>query len=173
MLMVPTGNPGTPWGEIHEYDLKKWATYYGKALDGLHMPFNFALLNTPWEAKAMRSLVDALEAAVPEGAWPNYVLGNHDDQRLLTRVGPDAARVGAMLLLTLRGTPTLYYGDEIGMAEAVIPQEMVQDPWGITVPGLSRDVVVHPCSGMISTTPGSQKPLKHGCQCSRVMNRPT
>jgi len=126
-------------GEIHEYDFEKWALYYGKELDELHMPFNFALLDADWDASAIRKVVDDLEAAIPEGAWPNYVLGNHDDQRMVTRIGALQARVAAMLLLTLRGTPTLYYGDELGMPESVIPDELVQDPWGISVPGLSRD----------------------------------
>ena len=126
-------------GEIHEYDFEKWASYYGRALDELHMPFNFALLDAAWEATAIRKVVDDLEAAIPEGAWPNYVLGNHDDQRMVTRIGALQARVAAMLLLTLRGTPTLYYGDELGMPESAIPDELVQDPWGISVPGLSRD----------------------------------
>jgi alpha-glucosidase len=44
-----------------------------------------------------------------------------------------------MLLLTLRGTPTIYYGDELGMIDAVIPYEQQQDPWGLNVPGLGRD----------------------------------
>ena len=126
-------------GEIHEYDFDTWATYYGKDLDELHMPFNFALLDADWEATAIRKVVDDLEAALPQGAWPNYVLGNHDEQRMVTRLGQAQARVAAMLLLTLRGTPTLYYGDELGMPESHIPDELVQDPWGITVPGLSRD----------------------------------
>ena len=60
-------------------------------------------------------LIDEYEAALPAGGWPNWVLGNHDKPRIASRVGADQARVAAMLLLTLRGTPTLYYGDEIGM----------------------------------------------------------
>ena len=63
-------------------------------------------------------------------------LGNHDQHRLASRIGPAQARVGAMLLLTLRGTPTLYYGDEIGMVDVPIPLEQVQDPWEKNVPGL-------------------------------------
>src|SRR5262249_22293977 len=69
-------------------------------------------------------------------AWPNWVLGNHDKSRIATRVGPAQARVAAMLLLTLRGTPTMYYGDEIGMHDVIIPVEEVQDPFEKNVPGL-------------------------------------
>jgi alpha-glucosidase len=133
------GNPRMSVGEIHIYDWQRWASYYGQHLDELHMPFNFALLNVPWEARVVREVVDALEAAIPAGAWPNYVLGNHDESRLATRYGRAQARVAAMLLLTLRGTPTLYYGDEIGMADVPVPPDRQQDPWGLRVPGLGRD----------------------------------
>jgi alpha-glucosidase len=126
-------------GEIHIFDWQDWASYYGKNLDEIHMPFNFTLLGVKWQAQTVRSLVDGLEAALPPGAWPNYVLGNHDESRLASRLGMDAARTAAMLLLTLRGTPTLYYGDEIGMTDVPVPAEKVQDPWGKRVPGLGRD----------------------------------
>jgi alpha-glucosidase len=132
-------SPRTSVGEIHIYDWQQWASYYGQHLDELHMPFNFALLNVPWEAQDVRGVVGALEAAIPAGAWPNYVLGNHDEPRLATRYGRSQARVAAMLLLTLRGTPTLYYGDEIGMADVPIPPGRQQDPWGLRVPGVGRD----------------------------------
>ena len=75
-----TERPRYSVGEIHEYDFTRWARYYGENLDELHMPFNFALLNVAWDARAVREVVDALEAALPEGAWPNYVLGNHDEK---------------------------------------------------------------------------------------------
>jgi glycosidase len=127
-------------GEIHIFDWKEWASYYGKNLDELHMPFNFALLRAPWQAEALRGVVDGLEAALPPGAWPNYVLGNHDEPRLASRYGREQAGVAAMLLLTLRGTPTLYQGDELGMVNGEIPFDQQQDPFGIRVPGLGRDV---------------------------------
>jgi glycosidase len=125
-------------GEIHEEDLAVWASYYG-AGDELHLPFNFSLLHAPWEANAVRRRVEALEAALPAGAWPNYVLGNHDEPRLASRLGEQAARVAAMLLLTLRGTPTLYYGDELGLPQLEVPPERQQDPFGRRVPGRGRD----------------------------------
>jgi glycosidase len=136
-------------GEIHIFDWVKWAEYYGQDLDELHMPFNFALLGVKWQAQAVRQVVDALERSLPPGAWPNYVLGNHDESRLASRYGPVQARVAAMLLLTLRGTPTLYYGDEIGMADVPIPTEQQQDPWGRRVPGLGRD----PCRTPMQWSP--------------------
>jgi alpha-glucosidase len=82
----------------------------------------------------MRKSVDDLEAALPDFAWPNYVLGNHDQTRLATRFGGQAqARLAAMLLLTLRGTPTLYYGDELGLENGIIPTDKVQDPQGLNL----------------------------------------
>jgi alpha-glucosidase len=108
------------------------------------MPFNFILIYLPWRARAFRWAVNAYEAAlrrqqelVPTAVfWPNHVLGNHDEHRIASRFGKAQARVAAMLLLTLRGTPTLYYGDEIGMTDVEIPPERQQDPWGKQVPGL-------------------------------------
>ena len=125
-------------GEIY-LPVEKLAAYYGVGLDGAHLPFNFALIETPWRADAVASLIDRYEGSLPAGAWPNWVLGNHDRPRLASHVGPEQARVAAMLLLTLRGTPTLYYGDEIGMTQVPIPPERVRDPWGLNVPGQGRD----------------------------------
>jgi alpha-glucosidase len=122
-------------GEIHIFDWPKWAEFYGKNLDELHMPYNFALIFARWDPAIIGGIVDAIEKAVPPGGWPNYVLGNHDEHRLASRIGAEAARVATMLLLTLRGTPTLYYGDEIGMHDVEIPPELEQDPWGKRVPG--------------------------------------
>ena len=126
-------------GEVHIFDWEEWVEYYGEYLDELHMPFNFALLSPDWEAEAVRDVVDALEGSLPEGAWPNYVLGNHDEPRLATRYGEDEARVAAMLLLTLRGTPTLYYGDEIGMTDVHIPADRQKDPWVLETAESGRD----------------------------------
>ncbi len=117
---------GELWGE-----LPRWVRYYGELGDELQLPFNFRLMREPWQASAMRRSVDELEAALPSFAWPNYVLGNHDQPRLASRFGGQSqARVAAMLLLTLRGTPTLYYGDELSLENGQIPPEKVQDPQG-------------------------------------------
>jgi alpha-glucosidase len=110
--------------------------YYGVDLTGFHLPFNFHLISTPWNPVAVAALIDAYEAALPRGAWPNWVLGNHDRSRVASRLGPEQARIAAMLLLTLRGTPTIYQGEELGMTDVPIPAERVQDPWEKNVPGL-------------------------------------
>lgn len=130
------------YGELHEYDLTKWARYFGTSLNSLHLPGNFSLLTLRYEAAHARALIEAVERATPEGAWPNYVLGNHDEVRLATRYGGEAqAKLLAFMLLTLRGTPVWYAGDELGIAEVPIPRDQIQDPWGIRVPeaGVGRD----------------------------------
>jgi alpha-glucosidase len=117
------------------------ARCYGLQNDELHMPFNFQLLEADWDAGEMRRLVEEMEAALPDFGWPNYVLGNHDRKRLATRYGGAAqARAAAMMLLTLRGTPTFYYGDELGLFEGNVPPEKIQDPQGVNLgPERSRD----------------------------------
>jgi alpha-glucosidase len=114
--------------------------YYGEQLDEAHLPFNFQLVTMPlWEASTVRQVVEAYEAALPLGAWPNWVLSNHDRPRVATRVGREQAPIAQMLLLTLRGTPTCYYGDELGMQNVVVPPELMHDPKGKEHPENSRD----------------------------------
>src|SRR5688500_16550979 len=116
--------------------VERLMAYYGVELAGLHLPFNFQLIHAQWEASTIAAIARNYEAALPAGAWPNWVLGNHDRSRIASRVGNRQARVAALLLLTLRGTPTLYYGDELGLRDGVIPPERVRDPWEKNVPGL-------------------------------------
>ena len=130
------GNEKFMVGETHEYDPVKWATLFGPDNDEMHMPGNFGLLHNEWSAKAVRAHVEGIEAATPPGGWPNYVLSNHDDPRTATRVGSNQAEVAMMLLLTLRGTPTIYNGEELGMQDVAIPADRVRDPFGLRVPGL-------------------------------------
>jgi alpha-glucosidase len=122
-------------GEIY-LPVEKLVEYYGKNLMGAHLPFNFQLLKTMWTAPHIADLIENYEAALPEGGWPNWVLSNHDRPRVAARVGPEQARVAAMLLLTLRGTPTLYYGDELAIGHVEIPPNRVRDPWAKREPGL-------------------------------------
>ena len=127
-------------GEIY-LPVERLVQYYGHDLRGAHLPFNFQLIAAKWDARHLARLIEEYESALPAGGWPNWVLGNHDQHRIATRVGLAQARVAAMLLLTLRGTPTLYYGDEIGMRDVPIAPSQVQDPFEKNVPGkgLGRD----------------------------------
>jgi alpha-glucosidase len=120
--------------------VERLVRYYGAhPVRGAHLPFNFQLLELPWDAEQIGAAVTAYEALLPPAAWPNWVLGNHDRPRIASRLGEAQARVAAMLLLTLRGTPTLYYGDEIAMADVEIPEELRQDPARHDGPGRGRD----------------------------------
>jgi len=127
-------------GEIY-LPIERLIAYYGRDLGGVHLPFNFALLSTPWQARSLARLIEEYETALPPGGWPNWVLSNHDRPRVASRLGAAQARVAAMLLLTLRGTPTIYYGDEIGMHQVPIPPDRMQDPLERNLPGigLGRD----------------------------------
>lgn len=113
--------------------------YYGEN-DECHFPYNFQLIRMDWNAVSYRRAVDRFEAALPEGAWPNWVLGNHDQHRFATRLGAENARVAQMMLLTLRGTPTCYYGDEIGMTDGEIPRDRLQDPPALRQPDIAHIV---------------------------------
>ncbi|MEL6270828.1 MAG: alpha-amylase family glycosyl hydrolase [Chloroflexota bacterium] len=122
--------------------LKERMKFYGQD-DEFHMPFNFGLFaskdgdfssDAEWSAERVREVVDEYEqAANPVSGWPNWVLGNHDIPRLASRVGEKHARLAAMLLLSLRGTPTLYMGDEIGMVNGEIAPEQMRDPQGVNL----------------------------------------
>ena len=131
-------------GELY-LPIDRLMKYYGRGDDGVlrgvQLPFNFHLIGAAWQADAIGQLVHQYEAALPSGAAPNWVLGNHDKPRIASRVGVANARLAALLLLTLRGTPTLYYGDEIGMQDVAVPPTEVQDPFEKNEPGkgLGRD----------------------------------
>ncbi|HEY4690204.1 MAG TPA: alpha-amylase family glycosyl hydrolase [Anaerolineae bacterium] len=111
------------------------ADYYGNGNDELHLAFNFSPMGLPWNPRAIQRAVVNHEARLPAGAWPCWVLSNHDVTRHISRWGSGAlgdarARVAATLLLTLRGTPFTYYGEEIGMRQANIPRAEIVDPPG-------------------------------------------
>jgi alpha-glucosidase len=131
-------------GELY-LPVERLMPYYGEQLDEIHLPFNFQFVTIPtWEASTIRQAVEGYEAALPQEAWPNWVLGNHDRTRIATRVGRVQARLTQMLLLTLRGTPTCYYGDELGMQDVPLPRALMHDPLGKNHPEHSRDPVRSP-----------------------------
>jgi alpha-glucosidase len=133
-------------GELY-LPIDRLVAYYGKDGRGAQLPFNFQLLlMRGWDARAIADIITRYEAALPPGGWPNWVLGNHDRPRIATRIGPAQARVAAVLLLTLRGTPTIYMGDELGMLDTTVPEASVRDPAEKREPGrgLGRDPVRTP-----------------------------
>ena len=125
-------------GEVGIYDPARLVRYFGEAQDELQLAFNFAFLVQPWSAEAFRASVERYQEVLPARAWPTYTLSNHDNPRARSRYADGAgdsddagavrrARVAAMLLLTLRGTPFLYYGEEIGQADGEVPAARVVD----------------------------------------------
>ncbi|CAG5116624.1 unnamed protein product [Candidula unifasciata] len=96
-------------------------------------PFNFDLIDLSPNATGteIRDRVKREYLNLPPGKWPNFVLGNHDRRRVSHKFGPQYVDVYNMLLLTLFGTPTTYYGEEIGMLEGIITWNNTVDPWGI------------------------------------------
>jgi alpha-glucosidase len=113
-------------GEIGVRNLRRHVRYYGED-DELQLSFNFHFLGQPWIAERFRGVVEEWERLLPQHAWPDYTLSNHDRPRAATRYGAERAGVAAVMLLTLRGTPFIYYGEEIGMTDVPIPPERIVD----------------------------------------------
>ncbi len=122
-------------GEVFGDDPRLAARYCGNGADQLHLAFNFEFTRQPWLPRAFQQSLLSWEAALHPNAWPCNVLSNHDVDRHVTRFGGgrfgDArAKVAAALLLTARGTPFLYYGEELGLPNTPIPRAEIQDPPG-------------------------------------------
>jgi alpha-glucosidase len=119
-------------GEVYLLDLVRLARYYGSGQDEFHLAHNFVFLTQPWKAAAFRAVVDEFVGLLPPDAWPAWMLGDHDVPRIASRYDEDGngrvrARVAALMLLTLRGTPFVYAGDEIGMTDGEVPADRVVD----------------------------------------------
>ena len=143
---------------------------------GVQLPYNFTLIFADWTAAGLLHEIRDYERHLPAGGWPNWVLGNHDQSRIATRVGRERARLAMLLLLTLRGTPTIYYGEEIGMEDAHIPADRVRDPWEINMPGWARAATraARPCAGRRSRMPASApRTWSPGCPWARMWRRST
>jgi alpha-glucosidase len=129
-------------GEVYILDQERLVTYVNEG-DGLQLAHNFVFLNQPWSAERFRAVVDEFEALATETAWPAWALGNHDHPRIASRFddgtghGPARALVAATMVLTLRGTPFLFQGDELGLPDTPVPPERIVDVDG-------RDVVRTP-----------------------------
>lgn len=130
--------------EIEAMEWEDWAEYYGEDLGGIHLPFAFRIIETPWSAGEFERELRGMYAALPGGAWPILALGNHDRSRLATRIGPAQARVAAFLLLGLKATPCLLYADELGMTDQPVAVERQRDYFARSQGGVSRDPVRTP-----------------------------
>lgn len=124
---VMFGEVNLPFDEVR--------AYWGDG-DELHFPLNHPAVVAEWTAPRFGELVRRYVHELPDGAWASWYLANHDEPRVATRVGGEQARVAMLFLLTVRGTPVIYYGDELGLENVVIPPDQVQDPWERNAPGL-------------------------------------
>jgi alpha-glucosidase len=157
-------------GETYVHEVETLASFYGDGVDELHLAFNFVFLLADFDAATLASIVAETQALLPERAWPVWTLGNHDLTRFPTRWAegdPGLARCALMLLLTLRGTPVLYYGDELAMPQARIPRERVVDPEARSDPDSGRDGARTPMPwsdepGAGFTAPGAEPWLPFG-----------
>jgi alpha-glucosidase len=122
-------------GEIY-LPVPRLMQYYGQELRGANLPFNFQLLQCAWTADELAHTIGDYMSALPSGAWPNWVLGNHDKSRIASRIGLKKARAAALLLLSLPGTLTIYYGEELGMQDVPIRPDEAQDPAERRQPGI-------------------------------------
>eukprot|EP01114_Cavostelium_apophysatum_P004289 TRINITY_DN14487_c0_g1_i1.p1 TRINITY_DN14487_c0_g1~~TRINITY_DN14487_c0_g1_i1.p1 ORF type:complete len:557 (+),score=143.00 TRINITY_DN14487_c0_g1_i1:192-1673(+) len=127
------------WG-----DPKDTTTYFGdhdQKEPEFHLVFNFTMMHLPWSAAAFKKCYEDFESKCPKDCYTALVFGSHDEHRLVSRYGDSAARNAALLLLTLRGAPYIYYGDELGMSNGVITNNQIVDPWAIRTnnPQISRD----------------------------------
>jgi alpha-glucosidase len=118
-------------GETYVLDVDQLIPFYGTGEDELHLAFNFLFVHAELDADEMRAIVEAIERKLPAGAWPVWTGSNHDAGRLATRWADGdetRARVALLMLLALRGTAFLYYGDEIGMPNVPLDPARALDP---------------------------------------------
>jgi alpha-glucosidase len=164
-------------GETYVLDLDHLVPYYGNGRDELHMAFNFLFVHSELDAERMRAIVEHMETALPDGGWPVWTGSNHDARRLATRwAGGDEwrARAALLMLLTLRGTPVLYAGDEIALPDVPVDGDRLRDPVGTTSgdPSLGRDpgrtpIPWEPGPGAGFTEPGVEPWLPIGDAAER------
>ena len=142
-------------GEVYT-SLENLVSYYGTpAQPELHLPLNPDLqLWKHWDTEEIAGAIARYMDVVPPHGWPNWAWTNHDFSRLGSRITPNRLHVAAMLLLTLRGTPFIYYGEEIGMHDVEIRPESIEDPQGKAQPGRNRDMARTPMQWSVSPHAG-------------------
>ena len=170
-------------GETYVLDLEQLIPFYGLGEDELHLAFNFLFFHCDLDPAQMRTIVEGVEAMLPDGAWPVWTGSNHDGRRLATRwAGGDPARTRAalMILLGLRGTPFLYYGDEIGLPDTPLDPADALDPVAARLgdPEENRDVCRTPMqwSGRARAAASRRTARGRGCRSAtspRTTSRPS
>ena len=128
-VSTATSQPRFMVGEVYD-PIENVMLYYGENGDEFHFPFNFFLLrNSNWTGTIVSEIISNWLDHSPNGSWPNWVLGNHDNSRIASKAGIYLARALNVLLLTLPGTPTTYYGEEILMTDVFVPPPEQRDPY--------------------------------------------
>ncbi len=122
-------------GEITGHDPLGILAKYTAGSDKLHMAYTFSLLTDDGSPANVRSVVGEMESRIGDG-WPCWAISNHDVERCVTRWGAGGdperlARVVVALVCSLRGSVTLYQGDELGLPQAVVPYDRIRDPYGL------------------------------------------
>lgn len=123
----------TTMGEVGAVtDMYKSVAEYTLGGKRLHMAYSFDFMTTEFNAPHVRGVMERMRDRMGTG-WPCWAFTNHDMPRVVSRWGvpQQAAPLLAALMLSARGTPCLYQGDELGLPEADIPFELLQDPFGI------------------------------------------
>lgn len=120
-------------GEVYTDDPAIASSYYGERNDGLHMAFNFNFLFQPWDSRKLYHSIQSWYGSLKGDAWPNFTFSNHDNLRHALRfrngkLGDQRLKACALLLMTLRGTPFLYYGEELGMSGGHLHRRELVDP---------------------------------------------
>ena len=122
-------------GEISDDNSPRVMADYTSGGDKLHTAYTFDLLGEAHDAAFLRSVIERVEAWIEDG-WACWALSNHDVERCPTRWGPRAdndafARLTIAMLISLRGTVCLYQGEELGLPQAHVPRDRIQDPYGL------------------------------------------
>lgn len=150
-------------GEAYVFDPALAAEYFGTG-DECQLVYNFLMLNQPWRAAELRAAYEGLQERVPASGEMALILGGHDESRLASRYGRQAVRSAAVLLLTLKGTPFIYYADELGLEDVPVPPHRLQDPWPLRagLPELSRDPARTPMLWSGEAGAGFSRPAPRG-----------
>ena len=165
-------------GETYVLDLDSLMPYYGQGEDELHLAFNFLFVHAELDAEALRAVVEGVEQKLPGASWPVYTGSNHDAGRLMTRWAGDderRARVALMMLLTLRGTPFLYYGDELALPDVPLDPATASTRWH-AAPATPRAIATsaaHRCRGRTSRAAGSRRRTRSRGSHSAILRHAT
>ena len=132
-IMIFEDYPDDGIGSVEE----QYLGFYG-INPAVSMPFNFDGIGMPFDATIYRKFINEFQGMLLPEHTPVYCFGNHDQWRLVSRIGIEQARAVALLQLTLPGLPVIYYGDEIGMSNVAIPSDAAKDPVERLKPGLHQ-----------------------------------